>query len=502
MKLSDFIQNLHPLQTTGVREVEIGSLQYDSRQVTSAGLFFALPGVETDGHRFIQDAIVAGAVAVVMEQDIDLPDRVTAVKVKNARRAMAEAARCFYADPTADMKVVGITGTNGKTTVSYLVEALLEAAGHRPAVIGTVAYRYADQVLAAPNTTPESLDLQRIAAQFRRAGSDSLAIEVSSHALAQQRVNGISFDVAVFTNLTPEHLDYHRGMDDYFAAKRQLFSSEPGRVAPQAVINIDDPYGARLAVELPQAITCGRDVDAQVRLLSSRVGLDGIRARVQTPSGELNLRSSLLGHFNLANLLCAIAVGVALDLPFDVISEGLAGIKGVPGRVEKVENSLGAHVLVDYAHTGDALEKVLETLKTLQPKRLLCIVGCGGDRDNTKRPVMGEVAGRLADLAIVSSDNPRTEDPLAIIADIRPGLSALGRRELTPEQAGDGASGYLVLPDRGEAIQFAVGLLEPGDMLLVAGKGHEDYQILGRQKIHFDDREQLHAALERREAQQ
>lgn len=498
MRLTDLIHNLHPLQVHGVHGVEIGALHYDSRQVVPGGLFFALPGLQTDGHRYIETAVAKGAVAVILEQDMALPYGVAKVQVRDARLALGEVSRSFYADPTAAMTVVGITGTNGKTTISYLVEALLTAAGWRPSVTGTVAYRFAEQSYPAPNTTPESLDLQRLSAQFREAGSDGLVMEVSSHALAQQRVAGVSFDVAVFTNLTPEHLDYHRRMEDYFAAKRLLFKPETGAAVPRAVVNIDDPYGARLAGEMPEAVTCGRDPDARVRLLSSKVGLGGIQARILTPQGEMELCSPLLGHFNLANLLCAVAVGIALDVPLVQVRRGLESVRRVPGRLDSVANELGAHILVDYAHTGDALEKALETLKSLNPSRLICLFGCGGDRDTSKRPVMGRVAGTHADLAIVSSDNPRTENPQQIIADILPGLDEVGCREVTRQQALTGAAGYLVVEDRAEAIRFAVQLLTPGSLLLVAGKGHEDYQIIGRDKIHFDDREELLTALERR----
>jgi len=501
MRLTDLIHHLHPLRTHGVCKVEIGALHYDSRQVSPGGLFFALPGALTDGHRFVAAAVAAGAAGVVVEREQDLPSDVPVVVVEDARLALAQAAKAFYQDPTAGMSVVGITGTNGKTTISYLVEALLREAGRDPAVTGTVAYRFGDQVLPAPNTTPESLDLLGLADRFRRAGSDSLVMEVSSHALAQRRVAGVAFDIAVFTNLTPEHLDYHRGMEEYFAAKRLLFKPGHGTETPLAVINIDDPYGARLAAELPDALTCGRDVDAAVRLLSSRVGLEGISAHILTPQGEMRLQSGLLGHFNLANLLCAVAVGIALEMPLKQIAAGLGKVQRVPGRLEPVANSLGVHLLVDYAHTGDALEKALETLKSLQPERLICLFGCGGDRDRSKRPAMGEVAGRYADLVMVTSDNPRTEDAQSIINDILPGLKNAGRRSLSGEEAASGARGYLVVPDRGEAIDLAVSLLQAGDMLLVAGKGHEDYQIIGREKIHFDDREHLQAALTRRGGQ-
>jgi UDP-N-acetylmuramoyl-L-alanyl-D-glutamate--2,6-diaminopimelate ligase len=500
MKLSDLIDNLKPVKTTGIGDVEIGGLCYDSRKVSPGDLFFALRGEVTDGHQHIDAALAAGAVAVVMEEERALIGVVAGIQVADTRQAMAAAAKCFYADPTAAMKVVGITGTNGKTTVSYLVEALLEEAGFHAAVVGTVAYRFQQQLLPAPNTTPEAADLQRMMADFRQQGCDALVMEVSSHALAQQRITGVDVDVAVFTNLTPEHLDYHRDMENYFAAKRLLFQPVAGP-APLAVINTDDRFGARLAAELPETVTCGRDIDARVRLVAEELSLQGIQAKVLIPGGELTIKSSLLGPFNLANLLCAAAVGVALKLDGATIERGLARLTRVPGRLEQIENRVGALVLVDYAHTGDALEKALDALRQLQPKRLLTVFGCGGDRDRSKRPVMGEVAARLSNLTIVTSDNPRTEAPEEIIEEIRPGLAAVHSRELSLEEASrPDAQGYLVIADRRAAIDFAAGLVGAGEMLLVAGKGHEDYQIIGRKKFHFDDREELRRALRDRKA--
>lgn len=336
MKLSGFLDSLEPIGTTGACDVEIGGLCYDSRKLQQGDIFFALRGEVTDGHQYIEAALAAGAVAVVMEEARPLDGGVAGVQVKDARRAMAIAAKHFYADPTASMTVVGITGTNGKTTVSYLLEALFEEAGSHAAVIGTVAYRFGATVLSAPNTTPEAADLQRMTADFRQQGCDALVVEVSSHALVQQRIAGVDVNVAVFTNLTPEHLDYHRDMESYYAAKRLLFAPDK-ECRPVAVINIDDSYGARLATELPDAVTCGKDEGALVRLLSAELSLNGIRAKVMTPLGELTIDSSLLGPFNVSNLLCAVAVGVALELAPETIERGLGRLKKFRGGLSKLK---------------------------------------------------------------------------------------------------------------------------------------------------------------------
>ncbi|TYO96089.1 UDP-N-acetylmuramoylalanyl-D-glutamate--2,6-diaminopimelate ligase [Geothermobacter ehrlichii] len=496
MKLSELTAGIEGLRIDGNPEVEVGGICYDSRRVKPGDLFCALRGAVTDGHRFIDQAVEAGAGAVLRE-DGEPTAGVTTLQTENGRAVMAALAARFYGHPTAGMKVVGITGTNGKTTVSYLLESLLNEADEHVAVIGTVAYRFGSRLLPAPNTTPEAVDLQRLAAEFREQGCTALVMEVSSHALAQQRVVGVAFDVGVFTNLTPEHLDYHREMESYFAAKRLLFAPEGG--AARAVINIDDPWGVRLAKERPDAVTCGFDAAARVRIVDAELGMEGIRAKLATPAGELSIRSPLLGRFNLANLVCAAGVGVALGMDTERIERGLAALQRVPGRLESVENRLGARILVDYAHTGDALEKALETLRDLRPRRLLTVFGCGGDRDRGKRPQMGEVAARLSDLVIVTSDNPRSEDPQRIIADILPGLERTEAKRLaTAELPEAGTTGYLVIADRRRAIETAVALTGRGDILLVAGKGHEDYQIIGARKIHFDDREEIRRALDGR----
>ena len=497
MRLSEILKNCPMTAWSGPEAVEITDLCFDSRRVRSGCAFFALSGLVHDGHAFVAEALQRGACAVISERARALPERIAGVVVPNARQTLAMAARNFYGDPTRDLPVVGVTGTNGKTTVSYLLESILAQAQSPSAVIGTVDYRYGDTRHAAPHTTPEAPDLLAHIADFRREGAKSVVLEVSSHALDQYRVDGLTFSVGVFTNLTPEHLDYHHDMDRYFESKCRLFEELLGRDNGRAVVNISDPYGERLVRRLAGALTCGRTPQAAVHPLDLEANLDGISGRVQTPDGILRVVSPLLGEYNVENLLCAVAAAVALHIPTDTIEAGLAAAPQVPGRLERIDNQRGAVILVDYAHTGDALKRVLEALRELGPKRLLTVFGCGGDRDRSKRPIMGEVAARFSDIALVTSDNPRTEDPLKIIADVKAGLARIHEREWSPAESRTAASrGYVVIPDRREAIRFAVSLLQPGDLLLVAGKGHEDYQILGTEKIHFDDREELRLALD------
>lgn len=496
MNISSLIKRMPKLQFAGSPDTEIAALYYDSRQVTPGGAFFAVRGSVVDGHRFVDDAVARGAVAIFMEEERPLPTGVAAIVVDNARVALALAAAEFYGDPTAAMSTVGVTGTNGKTTVTYLLESVLRVAGRQPAVLGTVNYRYGGAQLPAPHTTPESLELLQTVAGFRTQGADSLVMEVSSHALDQQRVAGVHFNVGVFTNLTPEHLDYHGDMETYFASKRRFFTELLPADNGRAVINIDDEYGARLAAELPASLTCGLTAAAKVRPREMRLSLAGIEGVIDTPAGPFTLRSPLLGAFNLQNLLCAAGAGLALGLSPETVGDGLATATLVPGRLERVENDREALVLVDYAHTGDALEKVLATLQELSPRRIITVFGCGGDRDRRKRPIMGEVGARLSTLAILTSDNPRTEDPLAILAEVRQGALRAHPREWSRQEAQTMTGrGFVVIPDRREAINFAVSLLGAGDLLLVAGKGHEDYQIIGRERRHFDDREELRRAL-------
>ena len=507
MQLTDLIATLNPIQIIGPNSGTLAELRYDSRRVMEGDVFFALPGEKTDGQKFIADAVASGARAVVAETELELPDGVTGIVVTSARLALAHAAAARFGHPTRDLPVIGVTGTNGKTTVTYLLEAILRTAGYRPAVLGTVNYRFENEERPAPHTTPEALDQLSTFSDFRALGADALIIEVSSHALAQHRVAGVEFTVGVFTNLTPEHLDYHQDMDEYFAAKRSLFSELLPKSGGRAVINCDDSFGARLAKEFDTALTCGTrgngGTGGTVQLADAEISLTGIRGMLRTPDGETPLSCKLLGEFNRSNLECAAGAAIALGIEPADIAAGIAGAAQVPGRVERIENELGAEILVDYAHTGDALEQVLKTLRKLEPRRLLVVFGCGGDRDRSKRPVMGENAARYADLAILTSDNPRSEDPLAILNDVRQGVERVHHCEWSFDEArSEKGQGYISFVDRREAINFGVSQLHAGDLLLIAGKGHEDYQLIGTERRHFDDREEARAALARREMKQ
>jgi UDP-N-acetylmuramoyl-L-alanyl-D-glutamate--2,6-diaminopimelate ligase len=497
MTLAQLIENCPVREIRGNVDLDVCGLHYDSRQIRPGDAFFALRGVISDGHGFISSAVASGATVIFVEKLVEVGPEVTVVLVENTRQTLSLVAARFYGNPTQDMAVVGITGTNGKTTITYLLEAILNQAGMKPAVVGTINYRYGSDLRQAPHTTPESLDLMKQVSDFRQSGATSLVIEVSSHALEQCRADGVHFQVGVFTNLTPEHLDYHLDMESYFASKYHLFKELLPRDEGRAVINVDDTYGQRLAKMIPGALKCGRTPDADIFAESLDVSLSGIRARVMTPLGAVEINSSLLGDFNAENLLCAVGAAVALDLPPTTIAAGLAAATGVPGRLEQIENNRDAVILVDYAHTGDALRRALEAMQALEPNRILTIFGCGGDRDRMKRPIMAEVAAQGSDIAIATSDNPRSEDPEQILRDVRVGLNKVHAREWRPVEAATADDrGYVVIPDRGEAIQFAVSILKPGDLLLVAGKGHEDYQILNSGRIHFDDREELRKALQ------
>ncbi|NLC69849.1 MAG: UDP-N-acetylmuramoyl-L-alanyl-D-glutamate--2,6-diaminopimelate ligase [Desulfuromonadaceae bacterium] len=495
MRIAELTKSLAPVAVTGPGDLEVSGLYYDSRQVRPGGLFFALPGTCADGCQFVPAALANGAVAVVAERPLSLPDHVAGIVVANARKAMAVAALRFYEDPLQGMTVVGVTGTNGKTTVCYQLEAIFRAAGRRPAVLGTVNYRFENTVHPAPHTTPESVDLLGLIAGFRRDGADTVIMEVSSHGLEQHRVEGFLFDVAAFTNLTPEHLDYHGDMKRYFAAKRRLFSDFVG-AGGRRVINVDDPYGLRLALEMKGALTCGGTSEAAVRAGEIHSSFSGTEGVLITPQGPIHLCSRLFGSYNLSNLMVAAAAALAAGLPVAAVEEGIRNAPQVPGRLEMVDNDRGAVILVDYAHTAEGLQSVLRALKEMAPVRLVTAFGCGGDRDRSKRPRMGQVVGQLSDLVILTSDNPRSEDPLAILEQIKGGVRPTGRVERSPEEyRRNPGGGFTVLPERREAIAYAVSLLAPGDVLLVAGKGHEDYQIIGGRRLHFDDREEIRNAL-------
>ncbi len=502
MKIAELLQAITPQGVSGATDLEIQGLYYDSRKVEPGGLFFALRGVASDGHHFLAAALQKGAAAVVVEDLSCAPAGVTVICVADARLAMAKMAAAFYGFPTGKVPVVGITGTNGKTTTTFIVEGILEKAGVPAAVLGTISYRFGSKEIPAPNTTPESVDLQRTLRDLVDLGARGVVMEVSSHALEQRRVDGCQFDVGVFTNLTRDHLDYHGTMESYLASKQRLFAEllVPDRTKPRrgAVVNLEDPYAAEIAGHAAcPVIGYGIGGSPQVTARNVRFSGEGIAATLVTPKGEIAIHSLLLGRFNLSNILAAAAVGIALDLPLEVIRAGIEGHKRVPGRLERVANGRGVIALVDYAHTGDALENVLKTLREFATGRIITVFGCGGDRDRGKRPIMGEIAGRLSDLAVLTSDNPRSEEPQAIIGEVRAGLLPLGLREYTAAELAVDAQekGFISVVDRREAIRLAARVARAGDVLLLAGKGHEDYQIVGLEKHHFDDREEAALAL-------
>ena len=501
MQCTELLKAISPQVARGIAGQEIHGLYYDSRQVQPGGLFFALRGTAVDGHDFIEAAVKAGAAVVVVDDEASVPAGAAFVKVADTRLAMARAAALFYDNPSSEVPLIGITGTNGKTTTTYVIEGILAAAGIESAVLGTVSYRFRHLSIPAPHTTPESVDLQKIFRDIVDMGAGAIVMEVSSHALEQHRVDGSLFDVGVFTNLTRDHLDYHLTMEAYLESKIRLFTEllQPDAVKParRAVVNIDDPHGELFVRRSAgEAVTYGLSAAAAVTARNVSFTVDGISGDLVTPNGECEFKSRMLGRFNLYNILAAASVGVALNLPLAAIRAGIEHHKSVPGRLERVDNDRDVAVLVDYAHTGDALENVLKTLRDVATKRLITLFGCGGDRDRGKRPIMGEIAVMHSDLTIVTSDNPRTEEPEDIIRDIRAGIAPLGVREYRPEEleSGPGEKGFIVVESRGDAIRLAIRCAAPGDVVLLAGKGHEDYQIIGKVKHHFDDREEAAAA--------
>ncbi|MGD9366296.1 MAG: UDP-N-acetylmuramoyl-L-alanyl-D-glutamate--2,6-diaminopimelate ligase [Desulfobacteraceae bacterium] len=479
---------------------EIRGIACRAQEISPGGLFVAVKGFAADGHDFIGQAVSQGASAVVCEQPADVD--VATVTVENSRKALAELAAVFYGNPSQKMIVIGITGTNGKTTTSYLVESILAAAGISVGVIGTINYRYGGRIYDNPVTTPESVDLQRILAEMHTAGVTHVVMEVSSHALDLYRVHRCHFDLAVFTNFTQDHLDYHQDMARYWACKRKLFMellpTSSSRLPLRAVINVAVPKGLELAREMTLPfMTCGDNHHNDLNPQAAHFDLDGTNARVSTPHGGINVSSPLVGRHNLENILNAAGVGIALDIPLDTIAAGIQSLGNVPGRLERISNVHRRYVYVDYAHTPDALESSLLALRALTADRIICVFGCGGDRDRAKRPEMGGIAARLSDLAVVTSDNPRTEPPLQIIEEIVAGVRLACDLQYAPEELKRGfkAKGYTVIADRREAIAMAVSVSRPGDTVLIAGKGHEPYQLIGREKFPFDDRLEAEKAL-------
>jgi UDP-N-acetylmuramoyl-L-alanyl-D-glutamate--2,6-diaminopimelate ligase len=494
MKLRDILDGVATVAIAGSLDAEIHAAICDSRKAEPGALFFALHGTKADGNRFISDAIEHGATAVASDEvrPSDAPRSIVWVQLKkdSARRALAVAAANFFHHPASALKLVGITGTNGKTTVSFLVDAILRAAGHTTGLIGTTGYSTPRGPRKAVNTTPESVDLQEMFAEVREAGGTAAVLETSSHALAMDRLWGLHFAAAVFTNLTHDHLNFHKTMEAYFDAKRRLFEGTGAGAPLVSVINIDDAYGKKLAEEIgnrgQRLLTYGLGETAQITAKKFSLGFLGLDFAAQTPSGGVHVQSPLAGRVNVYNILAAIGAALALDVPPDKIEVGIRNLRAVPGRFEQIDEGQPFHVAVDYAHADDAIRNLLQFGRELVPgHRVLILFGAGGERDRTTRPLMGEAAGSLADLVVLTSDNPRSEDPLRIINDVVVGLQKVNGQ-------------YRIEPDRERAIDLIFDEARPGDLVLLAGKGHENYQILGDRTFEFDDREMARKILQAR----
>ena len=500
MSLSELIAGL-PCEVRGAGEVEITGLSYDSRRVAAGDLFFALARDRRQAFEYSQQALSRGARALVWERGGEgARPAATLVECAGVRRLMAAVAARFFHWPSRDLDLIGVTGTSGKTTSTYLLAAIGEAAGERVGVIGTLGIRTPSGRIESGLTTPEALDLEAALARMREEGVSRVAAEISSIGLCEGRAEELDFRAALFTNLGRDHLDYHASLEDYFAAKLHLFEllrashrSDPVVVAPL------DPWGQRVLAAAPgRKLSFGLTPPADVYPLEAKLSAGGIEAVIQVPGRRLAISSPLLGQFNLLNILGAVAMSVALGIKDEAVVVGVRRCPGAPGRMEVVARPQGVLVVVDYAHKPDALSAVLRALRDLAPRRLVCVFGCGGDRDRGKRPLMGEIAARQADLPILTSDNPRTEDPLAIIAEVEAGMRAGGRRQAAATAAA--TNDYLVEPDRRAAIALGLTYLQPGDILVIAGKGHEDYQLVGHTKLPFDDREVVGELLARRQA--
>ena len=493
MNLDHLLKAIEPLMrqsssSNAIPDVTVRSLAYDSRQVEPDALFVALKGQKASGTDFVGDAIARGAVAVVADRPPAAAGGVPWIEVSDARAAMASLAAEFHGHPSRSLCVVGITGTNGKTTTAYLLRAVFEAAGQKCGLLGTVTYSVGDEELPALRTTPEAPDVQRMFRRMVDSGCAACVIEASSHALDLRRVDGTVFGAAVFTNLTRDHLDYHENMESYFSAKRRLFDLLPAG-AP-AVINMDDPRGESLRQTSARPVTYAINKPADVSPGPLSLTMEGLEFDVRTPRGQVHVKSRLVGRPNVSNILAVVATATALDLPKAAIERGLASLSGVPGRFEVVsERGDDITVVIDYAHTDDALKNLLETARPLAVRRVITVFGCGGDRDRTKRSLMGAVAARLSDVVVITSDNPRGEDPARIIEEIRRGLPPASER--------DAASVFTVV-DRKEAIQFAIKQAGPGDLVLLAGKGHEKSQTIGGRELPFDEAAIAREALGRR----
>jgi UDP-N-acetylmuramoyl-L-alanyl-D-glutamate--2,6-diaminopimelate ligase len=478
------VETITPLPAS----LEIRQIVCDSRKVQPGAIFFALRGAKENGRAFIADAMQRGAIVVVSDEPFTgvIPPGVIAVQVREARKTLAIASANFYDHPGNALQLMAVTGTNGKTTTTSVIDAIIKASKSKTGLFGTIAYETPKGKYPAPNTTPESVDLQGFLAEIRDAGGKFAVLEASSHSLTMDRLWGLHFAAAVFTNLTREHMDYHKTFEDYFAAKKTLFTGTGAGAPDTAIINIDDDYGKQLLGLAKKTVTYGLESGADVTTKKFQLTFNGLAFTAQTLNGKIQITSSLVGRINVYNILAAIGAAQALGLSNEIIETGIRNLESVSGRFQRIDQGQPYLVVVDYAHTDDALESLIRTARELNPKgRIITLFGCGGSKDRTKRPVMGEVTGRLSDLTILSSDNPRQEDPLKIISDIIVGVQKTSGK-------------YVIEPDREKAIGLAMDEARAGDIVLLAGKGHENYQILADRTLEFDDREMARRALMQR----
>ncbi len=480
MLLSDLLSGHQIEAGTTEGPVPVKGIAYDSRQVKPGYIFVAIKGFKTDGHQYIEDAVSKGAAAIVTQREVRIPEGIPWVRIADTRKGLARMAARFYGFPCDKMRVIGVTGTNGKTTTTYMIREVYKNAGKKTGLIGTINNMIGEKVLPVKHTTPESVDLQKFMAQMVKEQVEAAVMEVSSHALSLHRVEGCHFDIGVFTNITQDHLDFHRDMEDYLAAKTRLFAG-----AGTSIINADSDYCERISKESGgKVVTYGMERQADVMAREINISPAGVSFRAIWPGGDIQVDLQLTGLFNVYNALAAFSVGLEEGLEPEGIKEALEALEGVPGRFELVNKGQPFAVIVDYAHTPDGLENILSTARQFTSGRLITVFGCGGDRDRTKRPLMGKLGVELSDLAVITSDNPRTEDPGKIIEDILEGVDSAGSVD------------YTVIQDRGSAIGYAIKSAQAGDVVVIAGKGHETYQEINGERFHFDDREEAGIILE------
>lgn len=478
MRITELMQGIDYKLLKGSLEIEVSGLAYDSRQVKTGYLFICIPGLKTDGHKFADQAIANGAVVIVAEKEIAIPEGMTLLIVADCRNTLPRLSSNFFRQPSAGLRVIGVTGTNGKTTTTHLIQAILEEAGKKTGILGTLYARVDDMEMDLGRTTPESLEIEQFASLVREKNGQYLIMEVSSHALDLGRVDRLSFDAAVFTNLTQDHLDYHKTMNEYKESKLKLFRRVAGGEGKFSIVNADDP-AAQDFIKASGLACCtyGINNPADIRAAKLESNLKGSRFIVVSKNEEFEINMKLIGLFNVYNALAAISFAIQEGIAVDVIKATLEKLTGVAGRFEQVDCGQNFTVVVDYAHTPDGLENILKTGQEIKENRLITVFGCGGDRDRTKRPQMGKIAAQYSDFSIVTSDNPRSEEPEAIIDDILPGMNTI-----------EGAH-FAKIVDRRDAIEHAIKLARKGDLVIIAGKGHETYQLVKDQVLHFDDRE-------------